>query len=427
VQVLFGGLIVKMNADNNPRLRTDLELFPIRHGNEQLIVIRDHLGLVQDGKALPLAFYSLISKLDGTKGIRDIQADLMRESGGVLVGTDEIGHLLEQLDESFLLDNERFQRAREKVIGQFASEKVRPCSHCGRSYPDQPGALKNRLDEILKTQSMVPKSAGRVKALIAPHIDIAVGYRVYGNAYQWLRNASPSRVIVMGVGHKMMEGLFCLTEKDFQTPLGRVKNDRGTVGKLMEAGNSIISDNDFAHKAEHSVEFQIIFLQHLLARDSFTIVPILCGPVNGTLSQYARDSYLKTATPFLQVLADILGDGDEETLLVTGVDLSHIGPKFGHNKPALYIEKLSERHDHRLLEAVSKGDAKGFWEESASVDDQFNVCGFSAMACLLEVLPYSEGQIIDYQIWHEEATRSAVSFAAVVFTSPAEGEGSNLS
>jgi AmmeMemoRadiSam system protein B len=104
-----------------------------------------------------------------------------------------------------------------------------------------------------------------------------------------------------------------------------------------------------------------------------------------------------------------------ETLIVAGVDFSHIGPKFGHDMPATHLEGQSERHDQKLLEAVSKGEADEFWEESIRVKDQFNVCGFSAMACLMEILPPSKGKILNYQCWHEEATRSAVSFASVVF------------
>jgi AmmeMemoRadiSam system protein B len=214
----------------------------------------------------------------------------------------------------------------------------------------------------------------------------------------------------------MMGDLFCLTEKDFETPLGGVKNDRKGVKKLWDAGREIVSENDFAHRAEHSVEFQIIFLQHLLPEDSFTIVPILCGPLIPSLSGYSRSAYMETAGPFLKVLSGLLSHGDHDTLVVAGVDFSHIGPKFGHNMPATHLQSQSEMHDQTLLRAFSNMQTDVFWEESVRVKDQFNVCGFSAMACLMEVLPPCRGQILDYEIWHEQPTRSAVSFAAVGFT-----------
>ncbi len=409
-----------MKANKNPRIRRDLEFFPIRQGNSQFVLVRDQLGLVEEGKAVPWPLYEFMTLLDGTNTIRDIQMALIKQKGGVLVGTDEVEALLAHLDESFLLDTKKYEHARENIVARFAAKTARPCSHSGRSYPDKPADLKSRLDEILKAQTPAPKPEARVVALVAPHIDLSVGSRVYASGYQWLKYTSPSRVVVLGVGHQMMGDLFCLTEKDFETPLGVVKNDRNMVKELWDAGRAIISENDFGHRAEHSVEFQVIFLQHLLPEDSFTIIPILCGPLMPSLSGYSRSAYMETAGPFLQALSGILSDGDHETLVVAGVDFSHIGPKFGHNMPATHLQSQSEMHDQNLLKAFSNMQTDVFWEESVRVKDQFNVCGFSAMACLMEVLPPSRGQVLGYEVWHEQPTRSAVSFAAVGFTATKE-------
>ena len=137
-------------------------------------------------------------------------------------------------------------------------------------------------------------------------------------------------------------------------------------------------------------------------------------------SGYSRSAYMETAGPFLEALSGILSDGDHETLVVAGVDFSHIGPKFGHNMPATHIQSQSEMHDQNLLKAFSNMQPDAFWEESVRVKDQFNVCGFSAMACLMEILPPSRGQVLGYEVGHEEPTKSAVSFAAVGFTATKE-------
>jgi AmmeMemoRadiSam system protein B len=209
--------------------------------------------------------------------------------------------------------------------------------------------------------------------------------------------------------------LFCLTDKDFETPLGVASCDKEAVLNLHEAGGPAVSDNDFVHRTEHSIEFQVIFLQHILGNSEFTIVPLLCGSAEASLPEYSRDAYLDKARPFLAALEETLNDENQETLIVAGVDLSHIGPKFGHDRPAIYLEPQSKSHDQALLDALCRGDADAFWEESIRVKDQFNVCGFSALACLLEMMPPSQGQILNYQCWHEQPTQSAVSFAAVGF------------
>jgi len=69
-----------------------------------------------------------------------------------------------------------------------------------------------------------------------------------------------------------------------------------------------------------------------------------------------------------------------------------------------------------LLKALTALDADSFWEDSGKVKDQYNVCGFAALACLQEVLPPCKGHLLGYEMWHEEATRSAVSYAAMAFT-----------
>jgi AmmeMemoRadiSam system protein B len=401
--------------ESAPRIRNDLEFIPIQHEGRQLVLIRDHLGLVQEGKAVAPALYQILALLNGVRSVRDIQWELMRQRGGVLVNTDEIKDILVQLDKSFLLDSERFQSARNKIVTRFASEPVRRCSHCGQGYPNDPIALRAQIDEILDSRAPASKPDGKILALVAPHIDLRVGYKVYSRSYSMLKYASPMKVILIGVGHQMADNLFSLTEKDFETPLGLVKSAPGSIKRLREKGQGAVSDNDFAHRSEHSIEFQILFLQHILKQD-IEIIPILCGSFQASLSEYSRSAYLEKAGPFLETLREIVLE--PETLLVAGVDFSHIGPKFGHDRPAEYLEGQSVAHDKRLLESLSRLDKEKFWEESREINDRFNVCGFSALASLLEVLPSCKGEILDYQTWHEEATKSAVSFAAAVFTSP---------
>jgi AmmeMemoRadiSam system protein B len=394
----------------------DLDLIPVQQGNEQLVLIRDPLGLVPEGRALPMQLYEFLALLDGSRSVRDLQMELMRQRGGLLVGSEEVERLLQHLDESLLLQTARYEQARERIVKAFGQETVRPCSHCGQAYPEEVTELRRLLDEILENAAPAPQPEGRVVALMAPHIDLSAGSELYGRAYQCLRNASPSRVVVLGVGHQLANTLFSLTEKDFHTPLGDVRNDRRAVKRLREAGGELVAGDDFAHRSEHSVEFQVLFLQHLLPGHSFALVPILCGSLKPAISPYRRNAYLERAGTFLEELSRLIQEGESDTLVVAGVDFSHIGPKFGHPMPATYLEGQTERHDRALLKAITEGDADAFWAESAQVHDQFNVCGFAALACLLEILPAAQCHVLGYQMWHEAPTRSAVSFAAAVFT-----------
>jgi AmmeMemoRadiSam system protein B len=396
-----------------PLMRRDLEFFPIQQGDQQRILIKEHLGLVREGQGIALQLYQFMTLLDGTKNIRDLQMELMRQRGGILVDSDEVNRLLGKLDEFYLLDSDNFKSAQKKIVDDFAVQKVRPCSHCGRSYPHNASELKKRLDEILTGEQQAQAPDEKIMALVAPHIDLDAGAAVYASAYQMLNDVAPSRVILLGTGHRLMNKLFCLTDKDFETPLGIIKSESNLIQKLQEAGKEVVAGDDFAHRSEHSIEFQIIFLQHLFGSDKFTIIPILCGSILACLPEYQRSTYRKKADPFLQKLKSLI---DEETLVLAGVDFSHIGLKFGHDRPADYIENQAMTHDRSLLKYLCQMDTDQFWQESINIQDGFNVCGFPALACMLEVLPPGKGKVLNYYLRHEKPTQSAVSFAAVVFT-----------
>jgi AmmeMemoRadiSam system protein B len=396
-----------------PKARRDLDYIPVQSADGTVIMIRDRLGLVREGRAINLELYHLLTMLDGTRSTRDIQFYLMRRQGGKLISIDEVEALLDEFDSSYLLDSLRYREVKKKIISDFSSQQIRYCSHAGVSYPKEKEALGERLDDILATQQAPSFPQGNIAALVAPHIDLEAGKRVYSSAYQAIQGLNPERVIILGVGHSMQNEMFSLTSKTFETPLGKVNTDKGIVTDLMKAGDHIVSDEDFAHRDEHSIEFQLIFLQHVLRGIPFTIVPILCGSLRGSLSEYNRETYLSIGGDFLKILADAAGD--ERTVVVAGVDFSHVGPKFGHDMPASLILTQSERHDRRLIQCLCDMDVDAYWSESRALEDKYHVCGFSALACLSEILPTACGYLLNYEIFKENLTKSAVSFAAIAF------------
>jgi AmmeMemoRadiSam system protein B len=409
--------MVPVTDELRPLVRHDLQYIPVQHGGQQLILVRDHLGLVPEGRAVAVALYRFMALLDGTMTIRELQMALMREQGGVLVAEEEVKKILSYLDDSFLLDSVHFNEAKNNIVNAFRLKQVRPASHAGQAYPGSPDALRKRLDRVMACVPPATLPEGRLRALVSPHIDISVGERVYGSAYGALRHAAPSTVVILGVGHSMGRDMFSLTEKDYETPFGRVGTDPDLVRELRQAGGAAVACDDFAHRSEHSIEFQVIFLQHLLQRKDFRIVPILCGSAQGCLAEYSRPAYRDATGPFLRRLGEVLTTESDDVLLLAGVDLCHVGPKFGHEMPATHLESQAKNHDRTMLEHLTRLDADGFWETSRSVNDRYNVCGFSALACLLEVVPPCRGVVLSYDMWHEAQTQSAVSFAAAAFFS----------
>jgi len=406
-----------MFSENDiPRLRPDIEIIPTSSDGRRALIIRDHLGLIPEPVLVQGDGLLLLGLIDGRRTLRDIQLALIRRRGGMIVTLESMGKILAELDEAFVLEGERFLRARQLVYDDYRSLEIRSPAFAGRSYPGGAGDLALYLGSILgRDQAPAGLADPRpILGLVSPHIDLEVGARVYAKAYSAVRQLRPRTVILLGTGHSLGEAHYSLTEKDFETPLGLVRTEKALVRKLKEAGGLAVADSDLSHRQEHSLEFQLIFLQHLFGSE-FRLVPVLCGSFAGALGRVRRPSGLAGAAEFLTQLKFVREEKSPDCLVVAGVDFSHIGPKFGHDRSASSLMPEACDHDRRLIEALSRGDAESFWAESRRVGDRFNVCGFSALASLLEILPGAEGRLLDYEFWKEEPTQSAVSFAALVF------------
>ncbi len=408
-------------ADKAPRLRSDIEVVPTSHEGETVFVIHDSLGLVPESLALKGVGLALLHLIDGDRTLTDIQFELIRHNNNVYVGMEAVESLVQQMDEIMLLDSDRYRQARDKIFHEYGRLSVRAPYLAGRAYPDDRSDLEAFMAEMLPVEDPPPAAGEKIRALVAPHIDLGVGKRVYASAYGSLRGLAPKRIVLLGVGHGLQGSFFSLTEKTFRTPLGDVRSDRDWVAALRtEGGGQSVSPDDFVHRSEHSLEFQLLFCQHLFKDEgAFRIVPILCGSFHELLGRVARPNEQDEIRSFLSALSALLAK-EPDTLVIAGVDFSHIGPKFGHDLSAAALMPEARAHDKALLDSLARGDVKEFWQEGRRVEDRYHVCGFSALASLLELFDGLEGRILDYEFWLEEPTQSAVSFAAVLLT---EGAG----
>jgi AmmeMemoRadiSam system protein B len=400
-----------------PRLRKDIDIFPTTYQGEKVFLVKDLLGLIPQPVLLRGEGLQILGLIDGRRDIRDIQLELMRQSGGVIVRTEDVKEMISQLDKAFLLDSQEYRKKKDEIVQDYSRRSVREASLAGKAYPEEPDRLNSYIRSILDLSEKSPDilDGKRMSGLVAPHIDLEVGKRVYAEAYHVLEGISPKKILLIGTGHNLSESYFSLTAKDFVTPLGRVKTDREWSEKLKElCPSGFIAPHDIDHKNEHSLEFQILFLQHLFG-DDFRLLPVLCGSFHQALRRFSGLGEIPGMTDFISGLRAFLDDGDEASLVVAGVDFSHIGPKFGHRESATSLLLEAKQHDQCLLDALCQGDGTSFWSLIQENNNRYNVCGFSTLALFLELFSSKTGYVLGYDFWMEEATQSAVSYAALAF------------
>jgi AmmeMemoRadiSam system protein B len=391
------------------KLRQDLDLTPVPQSAGGGVLISDPLGLSDDPVHLSAGAAALLPLLDGSRSLADLQLAATRLQGGVLVPQATITGFIRNLSERLLLDDEPFRRKRQALVDQWNTSTERPPAHAGRGYPQDPGDLSAFLDDLLASATSGP---GPVPwAVVAPHADMRSAGRSYAAAYARLPQVPPARVVLLGTGHRLEGRLFSLTMKDYVTPLGRSPCDRGSVASLTAAGGGAVAPDDWAHRGEHSLEYQCLILQNLWGERHPPCVPILCGSLHGHMRNATAPHHLPELRAFLDELAEIARSPD--VLVIAGVDLSHVGPRFGHPRSAESILHAARRHDELLLRHLVSGDTDAMWQEAVSVQDRFNVCGLSVLLWLSFVAPPVDGESLCYHVWQQPQNASAVTMAAV--------------
>jgi len=402
-------------VDNyRPKVRTDLSFNPAESDGQKFLVVQDTIGIIEEPLLITEFAGLLLSTMDGAHTVAEIQGYFDQAIAGD-VPPDFVPKHIQELESLGLLDGEEYQEKKKAIVEGYLNTELRASSHSALAYESDPEKLHHWLDSVLQPGDDPTSQPGNLPGVVvAPHIDFRVNTEAYGKAYRTLIGSHFDRVVLMGTGHSIAEGLYCPTTKDFETPIGITKTDRKSVDTLLSAGDGAVSPDDFPHRSEHALEFQLIFLQHVLGNDSFELVPILCGSVAHLTREVHRLSENHSAAKFIDALRGIVYEKDRETLVVAGVDFSHIGLRFSHQAPASELLEETRRHDRDLIDAFNAWDTESFWKMERETEGRFNVCGFSTLSTILETLEPRDGRCLAYDVWDDAPTGSAVTFAALV-------------
>lgn len=405
----------------HPRLRRDIQLISTVYRGRRVIVFSDPLRLAGDDIALDMALYRFLEKLDGRHSRQDLLASLAGTGFPGTLTLGDVDSLLSHLDRHCLLDSDGFRERKRDLREAFERGGDRLPVFAGRAYSSDPEelaaaleALENDLPALREDETALP-----ITGLVAPHIDTTVAGNLYVDLYRRLRGRRYDRVIVLGINHQEQDGLYSVCDKGFLTPFGRIPPDSEFIRELrgrLPAG--ALASDDFGHKMEHSIELQTPFLQQYLRR-SFRIVPILCGSLHRIMGEGGTlDDRRFTET--VRVLEGMIADRGEGTLVVAAVDFAHLGLKFGHGVPASTILPAALENDRHILSLIQQGEAVELFRHACETGDRYNVCGLPAILVFARIMREGRGRLLDHRVCREEATESAVTYAAMVFEQASE-------
>jgi len=402
----------------HPRLRSVETIFVPHETLGRALLLRDGEGIASTALAIRADFAPLVMSMDGSRSI-DALVRRMNEVGGQRIDAALVRQLVSDLDAAYFLDSPRYLERRREVVAAFKMRSERPAHHAGSAYHSEAKALRKFIDQDCLAQAKRVQHRRRMVGLCAPHMDLwraAVGY---GHAYAAFSEAFPDEVetiFVLGTSHMPMRQPFAICDKPFATPLGAMAPDREAISWLATRSRFDVKEDEYLHKGEHSLEFQIVFLRHILGSRPVRIVPILCG-LGRVVSRGVDPATDASTESFVSALGELIDRKGERAFVVMGADLAHVGPRFGDPEPLdeEAREALAKR-DHESITHMNAGDARGFYEHVREDLDERRVCGLGPIYTALRVMPRSsQGAVLHYEQCVDPEEGSIVSHASVAF------------
>lgn len=379
------------------------------------LLIRDSYRYSDVTIIVPPVLVHCLQYFDGERTDLDLRHALVQLTGDLRVG-DIQDQLTDALSNAGFLENEIYFRLRDEKHREFVESGVREASHQGSAYPEDPGELRKVLLRYL-ADGKPPDPGEDLIGIAAPHVSPEGGWETYRDAYRAVGEQYRDRTfVVLGTSHYGAPERFGLTRKPFVTPLGQARTDIGLVDRLAADAPQSVLMEDYCHSVEHSIEFQVVFLQYLFGSD-IRILPVLCGSYAKSIYEGGRPEDTEEVRRFLGVLGELAARERGRLFWVLGIDLAHMGRRYGDQFEANAGrgEMIDvEEQDRLRIERLSLGDAVGFWERVQERQDDLKWCGSAPLYTFLKAVPQARADLLRYQQWNIDE-QSVVSFTALAF------------
>jgi len=398
-----------------PRLRMNLDFMPSPVPDRPGLLIRDPYHYSDATLIIPPALIPCLQIMDGSHTDLELRELLVRITGDIQVGSLE-EHLLQTLDAAGFFENETYEELRELRQREFAAAPVREPAHSGSGYPEDIDPLRATLNRWMHGEPPHPAN-GHLAGIAAPHVSPEGGWQSYRAAYSALTSEYADRTfVVLGTSHYGASSKFGLTRKNYATPMGASRNDVAIVDELAAKAPGAVIMEDYCHAVEHSIEFQVLFLQHLFGPDVKT-VPILCGSYAESIYEGGQPEDDEDVERFLGALGEVAAREGNRLLWVLGIDMAHIGRRYGDGYTALAergeMLTVGDR-DRERIERLNAGDSRGFWDLVQQNQDDLKWCGSAPIYTFLRAVPQARGTLRRYEQWNIDE-ESVVSFAGIAF------------
>lgn len=383
------------------------------------LFIRDPYHYSDATLLVPPILVQALQCFDGMQSTLDLRSELVRLTGEIQVGAIE-KNLFDSLSEAGFLENDAYSELKARREAEFVAEPKREAIFAGSAYPADSRTLAALLTaRVGQPIGIASNGAASTVGIAAPHASPDGGWDTYRAAYQSLPHSDESKertFVILGTSHYGAPERFGLTRKQFITPLGEAETDVALVDELERTAADAIRMEDYCHCVEHSIEFQVLFLQHVYG-PHVRILPILCGPFVKSIYEGGLPEENDGLARFFDALGNISARESERLFWVLGIDMAHIGRRYGD--PLRVVADSGEmlqirERDAQRIGRINAGDVRAYWELVQAKHDDLKWCGASPLYTFLKIMPHVKGELLDYHQWQIDP-HSVVTFGALRF------------
>ena len=250
---------------------------------------------------------------------------------------------------------------------------MRRASVAGQFYAGDGQSLRKQVEQCFtgpigpgSVPKLNPNGKRRIIGGVAPHAGYTYSGMVAAHLYARLaEDGFPESFVILGPNHTGMGSGLAITTQDFETPLGVAKIDLELAKQLRKG---LVDEDEQSHRAEHSIEVQLPFLQFIAPDVRF--VPICMG-----FQDYEAASSVGNSIKDAMKTKDIV--------VIASTDLSHYVPA-----------NVAKKKDTMVLNAIKAMDPKALYKIVR--DEDISMCGYGPVMTALTACAGGKATVLKY-------------------------------
>jgi len=282
----------------------------------------------------------------------------------------------------------------------------------GQFYPGQNDSCIDEINECLDARTLSEALPETIVAGIVPHAGWTFSGSLAALVFSSIKQQHEKvhTFVIFGAAHGYFGQSPALYDRgSWMTPLGEVAIDEELADAVLSAG-PVVSDAS-AHRAEHSIEVQVPFMQYLFP--GAKILPIIVPPI-------------KQAVALGNSIGQIINKDEHKKIVCIGsTDLTHYGPRYGFTPMGVSADALKwadSVNDQKFIDLALKLEPEDLLADAA---ENCNACGPGAAAAAITAakqLGSERGLLLAHTNSNEIMLRKmgttsadSVGYAAIVF------------